>query len=122
MDLYREEILEHYKHPQNFGELAIVSTKAREANASCGDLIELQLRLRDLTIAEVRFKGVGCALSIAAASMLTVKLKHKRVEEALRLDEGFMLDLLGVDVSSMRMKCVTLPLRALKRALGEIAE
>lgn len=117
MDLYREEILDHYKNPRNFGDLDKPNVKAREANASCGDLIELQFKLRESTIADVAFKGSGCALSIAAASLLTEALKGKTIDEALKFDEQTMLDLLGIEVSGMRMKCVLLPFRALEEAL-----
>lgn len=120
MDIYREEILDHYKNPRNFGELADATYKAREANTSCGDLIELQLKLDDSVISEARFKGVGCALSIAASSMLTEEIKGKKVSEIIKLDEKFMFDLVKIDVSSMRKKCILLPLRALERALSKM--
>lgn len=121
MDMYREEILEHYKHPHNFGDLPKPTVSVREANASCGDLIEFQLLIRDRQIVEARFKGVGCALSIASASLLSDQLQGTEIAEALKFDERSMLDLLGVEVSSMRTKCVDLPLRALKRALEKYA-
>lgn len=117
MDMYREEILEHYKHPHNFGELTKPTVSVREANASCGDLIELQLLIRDRRIVDVRFQGVGCALSIASASLLTDHLKDTGVAEASKFNEQSMLDMFGIEVSSMRRKCVALPLRALKLAL-----
>lgn len=122
MDLYREEILQHYKHPLNFGELMDASVRAREANASCGDLIEINLKLDGSVIAEARFKGAGCALSIAASSMLTEEIKGKDISEVIKLDEKFMRDLLKIDVSSLRMKCILLPLRAVKRALSKVVE
>lgn len=122
MDLYREEIIEHYKHPLNFGELTDASVAVREANASCGDLVEFQLKLDGSVIEKIRFKGVGCALSIASSSMLTEEIKGKSISEVLALDEKFMRKLLKIEVSSMRLKCVLLPLRALKRALGKVEE
>lgn len=122
MDLYREDILEHYRHPHNFGKLEDANTQAREANASCGDIFELQLRITESTITEARFRGVGCALSIAAGSLLTDTLKGKSLQEASGFGESDMLKLLGVTVSSMRMKCVTLPLRALQKALRGVSD
>lgn len=119
MDIYREEILEHYKNPHNFGDFDEPSVQAREANASCGDLIELQLVIEDSRVSDARFKGVGCALSVAAASLLTDELKGLGLDEAKALDEDFILGLMGIEVGSMRMKCISLPLRALNKALGK---
>ena len=121
-DLYREEILEHYKHPHNFGELSKATVTVREANASCGDLIELQLLVRSGTIVKAKFKGVGCALSLATASILTDDIQGKTVGEALRFDEQRVIALLGTEVSPMRRKCVLLPLRALDKALEKISK
>jgi nitrogen fixation NifU-like protein len=120
MDLYREKILDHYKNPRNFGELADATVVAREANASCGDLIEFRLKVDGSIIKDVRFKGTGCALSIAASSMISEEVKGKAVKEVFEIDEEFMRDLLGIDVSSMRTKCIMLPLRAVKQALSQI--
>ena len=117
MDPYREEILTHYKHPSNYGDLPDATVTVREANASCGDLIELSLKVVDAKIVGVRFKGVGCALSIASASLLTEQLEGKLISDVARMSERFVLDLVGVEVSSMRTKCILLPFRALGNAL-----
>lgn len=135
MDIYREEILEHYKNPKNFGEIKDATSKARDANASCGDLIEIWIKLRslddgreaslkddDAVIEGIKFKGVGCAISIAASSLLTQELKGKTLKEARDVNLDDMRDLLGVDVSSARVKCLTLPLRALEKCLTEEGE
>lgn len=126
MDLYREEILDHYRNPRNFGELGDASIVVREANASCGDLIELSVKLvgegRKRAIGDIRFKGLGCALSIAAASMLTEKIKRKSVESIRNFNEEKMLGLLGSEMTSARKKCVFLGLRALERILQEVDE
>lgn len=122
MDPYREEILAHYKHPSNYGDLPDATVVTREANASCGDLIELSLKVVDSKIIDVRFKGVGCALSIASASLLTEQLKGKRTSDASRISERFVLDLVGVEVSSMRTKCILLPFRALGNALKTLGK
>src|SRR4030067_2287816 len=95
MNIYREEILDHYNHPRNFGDLPGATHTAREANASCGDLLEVAMVIREqtaknaftLVVADVRFKGIGCALSIATASMLTEKVKGKPVRAILKMKE-----------------------------------
>ncbi len=120
MDFYREEILDHYKNPRNFGELEDATHSVREANASCGDLVELQLRVENGKIKDIAFKGMGCALSMAAASLLTEAIKGKSVSEVQVVDEKMMNDLLGVEVSATRKKCVMLPLRGLQKALSEV--
>ncbi len=119
-DLYKEEIIEHYKNPRNFGELEDATYSVREANASCGDLIELQLKVENEKIVGVAFQGMGCALSIAAASLLTEAIKGKSVWEAKAVDEKMMNELLGVEVSATRSKCVFLPMRGLRKALSEV--
>lgn len=115
--LYQENILDHYKHPRNFERLEDATCSAHESNPSCGDVIDFYL---DLDIGKVRraaFAGRGCAISQAAASMLTEALVGRTLEEAAATDEATILGLLGIPVGPMRMKCAMLPLRALKRAL-----
>src|SRR3989338_8620366 len=108
-DIYREHIIDHYSHPKYFGDLAGATVTVKEANASCGDIFELALHLdADKTkIIEAKFKGVGCAISTAAFSLLVEKLNKEkmRVEHLRKLDERAMLDLLGIPVSPTRMKC-----------------
>lgn len=119
MDIYREEILSHYNRPHNFGDLPHPALVGREANASCGDLLEFQLTIRDSRISDLRFKGVGCALSIAAASMLSDRVKGKSLSYVSRLTEQSMRDLVGVEITSARIRCITLPLRALLTAIAQ---
>lgn len=113
---YREEILDHYKNPRNFGELNNATHEARGANASCGDMVEFQLKIDKGKIMEVSWRGVGCALSIAAASMLSEKILNKNVLEIEKWNKKIMIDMLG-NVNIGRMKCVTLPLTALQSAI-----
>lgn len=123
-DIYREHILDHYKNPRNFGDLTNATVKMKERLVSCGDVVQIALRLTknkgQSVIEDVKFQGEGCALSIAAASLLTEYLKGKRVGDLERLDEGYMLKLMGVEVTEGRMDCVLLPLRALERAMKEV--
>ena len=115
-DFYREEILEHYTHPHHYGTLEEPDISHEENNPLCGDRIrfDIQLDKDGETVKDVRFSGVGCAISKASASMLSDLLIGQTLDEIKALTNDDMLDELGIDLGPVRLKCALLPLKVVK--------
>ncbi|AGB17331.1 SUF system FeS assembly protein, NifU family [Halovivax ruber XH-70] len=111
-DMYRQQILDHYKNPRNYGELEDPTFSHVGENPMCGDEIRMDVVLDEsddgATIEQVAFSGDGCAISQASASMLTSTLQGKTVDELLAMERDDVTDMLGVDISPMRIKCAVL--------------
>ena len=118
MSMYRQHILELYKHPLNQGHVQNPTHSAEKKNESCGDKISIELEIdNDNKVADVKFQGEGCAISQAAASLLTDHIKGMTLDEVKVIDGPEMLSILGIEVSAMRLKCAMLALETVKEAV-----
>ena len=114
-DFYRENILDHYRHPRNAGTLEDATHSHEEDNPLCGDVIRIDLHVNENNVIdEVAFKGRGCAISQASASMLTEMIQGKTLEEAKQIGKDDILEALGIEIGPVRMKCALLSLKVLK--------
>ena len=121
MDIYRELILDHYKHPRNFGHLENPDVTQEEGNVTCGDKISMEVQLStvnsQLSIRDVRFWGEGCAISQASASMLTEKVIGMSIKNIMKLATEDILKMLGTSLAPSRIKCAMLSLEVLQKAI-----
>ena len=122
MDLYAENILDHYKHPRHFGHIDCASCRAKGNNPLCGDNVEVFLEIENGIIIDGKFQGEGCAISKASVDILLEELIGKKVNHALSLNKNDVIDLLGIEVSGTRVKCATLGLYAIKESLRKCDE
>lgn len=113
-DFYRQNILDHYQNPRNFGTLDKPDISAEDSNPLCGDKIRIDLLVKNGSIEDVRFSGVGCSISRAAASMLTEEVKGKTLEEVKAIGRDEVLEMLGIELGPVRLKCALLALKTLK--------
>ena len=118
MSIYQEIILDHYRNPRNQGLLAVPTHFASAKNPTCGDSLEMQLLTKDGIIEKVMFRGSGCAISQASASILTEFLSGKSTEEAGKLTQEAFLKHLGIELSLTRRKCALLALDTFQKALN----
>jgi nitrogen fixation NifU-like protein len=113
-DIYKDIILDYYRNPRNFGDLPNPDVRAKDSNPLCGDIIEMQLKITDGKVEDVRFKGKGCAISQASASMLTEVVKGKALDEIKSMSKTDVLNLIGIDPGPTRIKCALLGLKVVK--------
>lgn len=111
---YSDEVIDHARNPHNFGELPGHTHSNKESNATCGDMVEFYLKVEDGVIKTAKFRGVGCALSTAMASMLTERIVGMKMSEIKDLNEKTVAELMG-EVNPGRIKCVMLPIEAVRK-------
>ena len=116
--MYQENILDHYKNPRNFGTIANASVHHHEKNQLCGDELDMFLVIdKNDRINDVKIQAHGCAISTASASMLTEKIKGKNIEELRKLAKEDILEMLGIPISPVRLKCALLSLDTFKNGI-----
>jgi nitrogen fixation NifU-like protein len=122
-DLYRELIIDHYKNPQYRGELDPHDISFEDDNPLCGDHIRIDLRVGvDNRITEAAFEGHGCAISQASADLLLESIQGKTLDEVKLLTKQDILDLLGLQLGPVRLKCALLSLKVLKAGVYGLGE
>ena len=119
--LYRELILDHSKNPRNRGTLDPADYSYQDVNPLCGDEIRIDVRVEADRVSDIKFSGRGCAISQAAASMLTELALGQPVSEVKAITKEDLLDELGVPIGPARMKCALLGLKVLKAGLYGVA-
>lgn len=119
MKLYKERVMDHYQNPRNRGSLEKPDFATGHFNPSCGDSVRFEAHVENGKIKKITFSGEGCAVSQAAASMLTEHSVGKPLDELLKLDKEFMLKLVGMPLGPMRVRCALLALQALHQGIGE---
>lgn len=113
-DLYRDNIIDHYQNPRNYGTLEHPDISYEDSNPVCGDEIRMDLKIQDDQVIDARFSGHGCSISQASASMLTEEIIGKTLEEVKQIDKQYLLDMLGIPLGPVRLKCALLSLKVLK--------
>jgi nitrogen fixation NifU-like protein len=113
-DLYRDNIIDHYQNPRNFGTLEQPDISYEDSNPVCGDEIRMDLKVQDGRVVDARFQGHGCSISQASASMLTEEIIGKTLDEVKQIDKQYLLQLLGIPLGPVRLKCALLSLKVLK--------
>jgi len=122
-DLYRDQIIDRYKNPQYRGHLDPHDIRFEDDNPLCGDHIEVTLRLNgDQRVVEAAFDGKGCAISQASADLLMESVIGKTLDEVKALNKQDVLDLLGIELGPVRLKCALLALKVLKAGVYGLGE
>jgi len=122
-DLYREQILDHYKNPRQKGQIEASDYSFEDENPLCGDFLHIDLKVNDKgIITEAKFEGHGCAISMASADLVMESLLGKTIEDAKKLSKQDIMDMLGIELSPIRLKCALLSLKVTKAAAYELQE
>jgi nitrogen fixation NifU-like protein len=115
--LYSDTLLDHFRHPRNYGSLAAPDISNEQFNPLCGDRIRIELKLDDSTVNEARFKGDACAICTAAASLLTELILGADIGELAAISDARLISALESDIQPARLQCALLPLQALREGV-----
>ncbi len=119
-DMYRQRILDHYRDPQNYGTIDDPDVTYEDVNPSCGDEIQMYAVVDENDeIQDVKFDGQGCAISQASASLLTEEVKGMTLDEVRQLETDDIKEMLGIELSPVRVKCAVLGLKVLEGGIVE---
>jgi nitrogen fixation NifU-like protein len=121
--VYIQELMEHYRHPQNQGKLKDADIVVSETNSSCGDWIKIYLKLdKKKRVKQIKFLSQGCVISTAAASILSEAVKGKKLEKIKKLTSKDLIKLVGIQITPGRIKCLMLPLVALIKGIEKLPQ
>lgn len=118
MDMYREKLLDHYHNPRNYGKIEDADAIMTLENLNCGDKISVSLKIDKGKVQEAKFEGEGCAIAVAAASMLTEEIIGKTKAEIAKINLERLMEIMGVNLTPYRYKCAALSLESVKQALS----
>jgi nitrogen fixation protein NifU and related proteins len=121
-ELFRENVLDHYRHPRHHGTLEHPDITYEDANPLCGDRIRMDFQIKDGRIEAVRFSGHGCSISQASASMLCESIEGKTLEDVKKITRDDVLEMLGIELGPVRLKCALLALKTLKAGVYGIPQ
>lgn len=113
MNIYKELLTDHYKHPRNKGKLRNSNYSSKHYNPSCGDAISFEILVQDGIVADVAFDGYGCVISQATASILGEYIKGKTMHDVAAITAEQIQELIGLQLGPLRLRCALLPLQAL---------
>ena len=119
MNLYHDNIIDLYKHPLNQGSLKKPSVSYRAFSPLCGDDITVDILITSNTVQDIKHRGVGCAISQASISLMTEESKGKTLDELMRVTPDDLVEMLGVELGPVRLKCALLSLEAIHQAIQQ---
>ena len=117
--LYSDTLLDHFRHPRNYGDLPAADITYESFNPLCGDRIRIALKLNDTIVQNARFKGDACAISTAAASLLTELVLGLSIKDLASISNDRLISALESNIQPARLQCALLPLEALRAGLQE---
>jgi nitrogen fixation NifU-like protein len=117
MNLYRELLMDHYRHPRNYGKLSKADFSSGEYNPSCGDSVTFEGRIENNILTAMAFTGKGCVISQATASLLTEYCLRKSLADILAISKEDVVKLIGIELGPTRLMCALLPLQALQEGV-----